>query len=264
MQKVECLELRADVMDAIEEKDQALADQIRRLALSLRGVSTAETPEVLPEEDNRPGEDTTYPHLDAEDDANAEDDADEPVMQREPCTSILVPLSTPSFELRLQLQEVEFHDIELAQRVRLKRNPNLSVAIGYYWRDYKNILDWMMISMICIGAAMWMMMLLSGQKLDIKAKYDLATNPQELTSLIKLLEELTNWFRFYRIFAGGLIIVLVAKTIDATGFYPPVRAIIQTLTRPLWPTFYFLLIFILFMIGSAASMHIAVGHTSKV
>ena len=38
-------------------------------------------------------------------------------------------------------------------------------------------------------------------------------------------EELTNLFRFYRIFAGALALVLVFKIIVAFGFFPPVKVV---------------------------------------
>ena len=74
-----------------------------------------------------------------------------------------------------------------------------------------------MIGMIWLCCFVWGLLVIRGEELDIKAEYDLDRAPEELTKLIDLLEDLTNWFRFYRIFAGMLSIVLVLKIIVATG-----------------------------------------------
>ena len=134
---------------------------------------------------------------------------------------------------------------------------------GYYWRNSKNILDWMMIVFIWICTGMWLVLLFLSQSLEIKSEYDLEDNPEELTALTAELESLVNLFRYYRVAAGTLGLILVFKVVVAAGFYPPLRVILRTLTLSVSDSAYFLIVFMGFMGGFAMFAHISAGNYFK-
>jgi hypothetical protein len=70
---------------------------------------------------------------------------------------------------------------------------------------------------------------LADRELSPRSAYDLVVRPDELVDLFTSLETQVLLFRYYRIAAGALAMVIIFKGVDTAGFYPPVKVIIHTL-----------------------------------